>query len=172
MVLKPVRYNLSNRLIIPRSSPYEMDHIVYLDKPAGALEAMRRGDKNMVVRAFNGRRFPYGKVGIDDMLYFTENDGQQIIYGRGKVTCVYDSPKLTHEESAALLQKYRRPLWLSERQLLRMSGKRYLVLVTVDRFEEVPRFRFTRRDFHTLDDWIPVGEVGRARKEGPMGGLK
>ena len=33
-----------------------MDHIVYLDKPAGALEAMRRGDKTMVARAYNGRR--------------------------------------------------------------------------------------------------------------------
>lgn len=149
-----------------------MDHIVYLDRPAGALEAMRQGRKTMVGRAFNGRRSPYGKVKVGDVLYFTENDGQQIIYGRGTVTKVYDSPKLTHEESVALLERHRRSLWLSEAQFLRMAGKRYLVLVTVDRFQEVPRFRFTRRDFHTLDDWILVGEVDRARKDGPVRDLK
>ena len=149
-----------------------MDHIVYLDKPAGALEAMRQGKKTMVGRAFNGRRSPYGKVRTGDMLYFTENDGRQIIYGRGKVTVVYDSPKLTHEQSVTLLEKHRRSLWLSEAQFLRMAGKRYLVLVTVDRFQEVPRFRFTRRDFHTLDDWILVGDMERARDEDPVRNLK
>jgi len=149
-----------------------MDHIVYLDKPAGALEAMRQGRKTMVGRAFNGRRSPYGKVRIGDMLYFTENDGQQIIYGRGKVTQVYDSPKLGHEESVAMLERHRRALWLSEAQFLRMAGKRYLVLVTVDGFQEGPRFRFTRRDFHTLDDWILVGDVETARKDGPVRELK
>ncbi|HPD08842.1 MAG: hypothetical protein LLG21_00910 [Euryarchaeota archaeon] len=145
-----------------------MDHIVYLDKAAGALEAMRQGKKTMVGRAFNGRRSPYGKVKVGDMLYFTENDGRQIIYGRGRVTEVYDSPKLGHEESVEILERYRRSLWLSERQFLKMAGRRYLVLVWVDRFEEVPPFRFTRRDFHTLDDWIPVGDVNLARKEGPV----
>lgn len=144
-----------------------MDHIVYLDRPAGALEAMRQGKKTMVGRAYNGRRSPYGKVHVGDMLYFTENDGQQIIYGRARVTNVYDSPKLTHDESVAMLEKNRRALWLSEEQFLRMAGKRYLVLVTVDRFQEVPHFRFTRRDFRTLDDWIPVGDVNRVRKADP-----
>jgi len=149
-----------------------MDHIVYLDKPAGALGAMRLGNKTMVGRAYNGRRSPYGKVKAGDVLYFTENDGQQIIYGRGTVTTVYDSPKLSHEESVAMLEKYRRPLWLSENQFLRMAGKRYIILVTVDRFHEVPSFRFTRRDFHTLDDWILVGDVETVRKDGPMRDLK
>lgn len=149
-----------------------MDHIVYLDKPAGALDAMRQGRKTMVGRAYNGRRSPYGKVKVGDMLYFTENDGQQIIYGRGRVTSVYDSPKLGHEESFSLLEEHRRALWLSDAQFLRMAGKRYLVLVTVDGFHELPRFRFTRRDFHTLDDWIPVGNVERARKDGTVEELK
>ncbi|HQN75962.1 MAG TPA: hypothetical protein PLQ92_04360 [Methanomassiliicoccales archaeon] len=149
-----------------------MDHIVYLDKPAGALEAMRQGRKTMVGRAYNGRRSPYGKVKVGDLLYFTENDGQQIICGRGTVTKVYDSPKLTHEESVAMLERHRRALWLSESQFLRMAGKRYLVLVTVDGFQEIPHFRFTRRDFHTLDDWILVGDVERARKDHPARELK
>lgn len=150
----------------------KMDHIVYLDKSAGALEAMRHGKKTMVGRAYNGRRSPYGKVKTGDMLYFTENDGKQIIYGRGRVTVVYDSPKLTHDESVGLLERFRRPLWLSEAQFLRMTGKRYLVLVTVDGFQEVPRFRFTRRDFHTMDDWILVGDVEKARDDDPVRDMK
>lgn len=142
-----------------------MDHIVYLDRPARALEAMRQGKKTMVGRAYNGRRSPYGKVKVGDVLYFTENDGKQIICGRGKVTQVYDSPKLGHDESVAMLERFRRALGLSEAQFLRMAGKRYLVLVTVDGFQEIPPFRFTRRDFHTLDDWILVGDVEKARAE-------
>jgi hypothetical protein len=133
---------------------------------------MRHGKKTMVGRAFNGRRSPYGKVKLGDILYFTENDGKQIIYGRGRATVVYDSPKLTHEESEAMLEKFRRDLWLSEAQFRRMSGKRYLVLVTVDRFQEVPHFRFTRRAFHTLDDWIMVGDVDKARDESLVRDLK
>lgn len=140
-----------------------MDHIVYLDRPAGALEAMRRGDKTMVGRAAMGRRSPYGKVKVGDMLYFTENDGKQMIYGRGRVTVVYDSPKLTHDQSEALLTKYRKALGLSEQQFLRMSVKRYLVLVTVDHFEALPTFRFTRRLFTSLDDWLMIDDVRKAR---------
>jgi hypothetical protein len=142
-----------------------MDHIVYLDRPAGALEAMRRGDKNMVGRAAMGRRSPYGKVKVGDSLYFTENDGKQIIYGRGKVTTVFDSPKLTYQESEALLKRHRKALWLSEQQFLRMSGKRYLVLITVDGFEELPKFRFTRRLFTSMDDWLMIEDVGKARAD-------
>ena len=112
-----------------------------------------------------GRRSPYGKVKIGDTLYFTVNDGKQMIYGRGRVTKVYDSPKLTREESADLLQKHRKALWLSEQQFLRMAGKRYLVLVTVDGFEELPIFRFTRRLFTTQDDWLMIDDVGKARAE-------
>ncbi|MCG7845065.1 MAG: hypothetical protein MIO90_06515 [Methanomassiliicoccales archaeon] len=128
---------------------------------------MRRGNKTMVGRAAMGRRSPYGKVKVDDTLYFTENDGKQLIYGRGQVTKVYDSPKLTHEESSVLLQTYRKALWLSDQQFLRMSGKRYLVLVTIDRFEELPKFRFTRRDFTTLDDWLMIDDINKVRKELP-----
>ncbi|HUT27461.1 MAG TPA: hypothetical protein VMW85_05395 [Methanomassiliicoccales archaeon] len=141
-----------------------MDHIVYLDKPAGALEAMRRGDKTMVGRAAMGRRSPYGKVNVGDMLYFTENDGKQIVHGRGKVTRVYDSPKLTHDESVSLMESYRRILWLSEKQFLRMAGKRYVVLVTVAGFEELPEFRFTRAHFTNMDDWLLVEEIGKVLK--------
>lgn len=126
---------------------------------------MRRGDKTMVGRAAMGRRSPYGKVKIGDTLYFTENDGKQMIYGRGRVTKVYDSPKLTREESVDMLQKHRRALWLSEQQFLRMAGKRYLVLATIDRYEELPTFRFTRRLFTTLDDWLMIDDVGKARAE-------
>lgn len=126
---------------------------------------MRRGDKTMVGRAAMGRRSPYGKVKIGDTLYFTVNDGKQIIYGRGRVIKVYDSPKLTREESADLLQKHRKALWLSEQQFLRMAGKRYLVLVTVDGFEELPTFRFTRRLFTTQDDWLMIDDVSKARAE-------
>ncbi len=45
---------------------------------------MRQGKKTMVGRAYSSRRSPYGKVKVGDVLYFTENDGKQIIYGRGR----------------------------------------------------------------------------------------
>lgn len=119
----------------------------------------------MVGRAAMGRRMPYGKVALGDMLYFTENDGHQIVHGRGVVTRVFDSPKLTHDESVAILEKHRKALWLSEKQFQNMAGKRYLVLVNIARYEEVPEFHFTRRDFHTIDDWLPVKDIRTVRKD-------
>lgn len=149
-----------------------MDHIVYVDRPAGALDALRRGDKTMVGRAAMGRRMPYGKVSVGDTLYFTENDGKQIIHGRGTVMRVFDSPKLTHDESLAILGKHRKALWLSQKQFQNMSGKRYLVLVNIARYEEVPPFHFTRRAFHSIDDWLPVRDISIVRKDGPRQDLK
>ena len=47
-----------------------MDHIVYLDAKAGELDKLLSDNKTMIIRGATGRKLPYGRVSIDDVLYF------------------------------------------------------------------------------------------------------
>ena len=87
-----------------------------------------------------------------------------MIEARGVVDSVLNSAKMTPEESAALVSGHQAQLQLSEKQLARWSGKRYLVLIGVERVTAVVPFGFDRSAYGNMDDWLPVGEIDAVRR--------
>jgi hypothetical protein len=47
-----------------------MDHVVYVDAKAKELEELIAGTKTMIIRGATGRKLPYGRVNMGDILYF------------------------------------------------------------------------------------------------------
>ena len=45
----------------------------------------------------------------------------------------------------------------------RWAGKRYLVLIEVADVTEIEPFAVDKRDYGNMDDWLPVGDIGRVR---------
>jgi hypothetical protein len=41
----------------------------------------------------------------------------------------------------------------------RFSGKRYLVMIKVDSFEDLDHFRIDRARYSNMDDWLPVENI-------------
>ena len=138
-----------------------MDHIVYLDAKANELKKALSGEKTMLIRGAAGRKMPYGRVNIGDILYLVENDGSGLIKAKARVSFVLNSDKMDLEESKCLVDQYQDQLALTPGQYKRWAGKRYLVLVGLSEVEALEPFSFNKSEFGNMDDWLPVADISR-----------
>jgi len=142
-----------------------MDHIVYLDKKAKELDYLISGEKTMIIRGAMGRKYPYGKLSTGHQLYFVENTGDGLVKAKAVIKDVFNSEKLTEEESIQLVEQKQNYLHLNDAMLKRFAGKRYLVLITIRDFEQLTPFKIDRSDFGNMDDWLPVEDIRKVKKE-------
>ncbi len=140
-----------------------MDHVVYLDASAKELELLLSGKKTMIIRGATGRKLPYGRVNQNDVLYFINNNGEGLIQASATVESVFNSDKLTAEESAQLVEHYQDKLQLTKKQIARWAGKRFLVLIGISRVESLEAFQIDRSDYGNMDDWLPVEQIEKVR---------
>ena len=140
-----------------------MDHIVYLDKKAGEAEKLLNGSKTQIIRGAAGRKLPYGRVFEGDTLYFINNDGSGKVFACAMVLSVLNSDKLEPQQSAAMINENQPCLQLSNDQIERWRGKRYLVLVTIDNFETFQPFSIDRSAYGNMDDWLPLGDIEKVK---------
>jgi hypothetical protein len=140
-----------------------MDHVVYVDAKAGEMEKLINKEKKMIIRGAVGRKMPYGRVNPGDMLYLINNNAEGVIKAKTIVTDVFTSEKMTQEESINLVEKNQDKLYLTDQQFKRWAGKRYLVLVEVGPVAKVTPFQIDKNDYSNLDDWLPVGDIGKVR---------
>ncbi len=142
-----------------------MDHVVYLDSKAKELENIINGKKKMIIRGAMRRKLPYGRVNKDDVLFFIENKGDGLVKGKAIVENVFNSEKLTEEQSIELIEQNQDKLLLNPELKRRFSGKRYLVLITIKDFEKIEPFKIDRSQFGNMDDWLPVGNIEKVKRQ-------
>ena len=140
-----------------------MEHLAYCDKKAKELEKILGGTKTMLVRGAAGRKLPYGRVSPGETIYLIENDGKGLISAKGIVSTVFNSEKLTEEESKAIIYDNQDKLQLTEVQLKRWIGKKYLCFVEIEDVEKIEPFTYFRAG--NMDDWIIVNGIDEIRKE-------
>ncbi len=140
-----------------------MDHVVYLDSKAQELNIILNEEKTMIIRGAAGRKMPYGRVADGDTLYFIENNGDGLIKAIATVKGVFNSEKLTEEASAKIISENQDKLRLTQQQIKRWSGKRYLILVEIENVRPTEHFLIDKRDYGNMDDWLPVGEIDKVR---------
>ena len=138
-----------------------MDHVVFVDAKAGEMEKLINKEKKMIIRGAAGRKMPYGRVNPGDMLYLINNNAEGVIKAKAVVTDIFNSEKMTSEESIALVDKNQDKLCLTDQQFKRWAGKRYLVLIEVGQVTKVTPFQIDKSDFGNMDDWLPVGDIGK-----------
>lgn len=136
-----------------------MDHVVYLDSPAKELENLLACKKTMLIRGATGRKMPYGRVDVDDVLYFINNNGEGVIRGRARVISVINSDPLTPEAASKMISTHQGALQLTESQIKRWQGKRYLVLIEVADVQQAEEFRIDKSQFGNMDDWLLVEKI-------------
>ena len=141
-----------------------MDHVVYVDAKARELEKLLAGEKTMIVRGATGRKLPYGRVQVNDCLFFIQNKGDGMVRASARVREVFNSEKLTEEQSAELLQSNQSKLQLTPEQVKRWAGKRYLVLIEVTNIQPLEPFAIDRSAYGNMDDWLPVDKIENVKK--------
>ncbi|HKK64730.1 MAG TPA: hypothetical protein VJ967_02670 [Clostridia bacterium] len=136
-----------------------MDHVVYLDAKAKELEKLLQGSKTMIIRGATGRKLPYGRVNANDTLYFINNDGEGLVKAKAVVASVFNSEKMSPDESVALVKNHQNTLQLTDAQMKKWAGKRYIVLIELNPTEEIESFSIDKSDYGNMDDWLPVEKI-------------
>jgi len=139
-----------------------MDHVVYLDAQAKELENLLSGHKTMIIRGATGRKLPHGRVDAGDMLYFLNNNAEGMVRANAKVKSAFHSEKMNEAESRALVEKHQSKLRLTEKQMKRWAGKRFIVLIEVADVKEIRPFAIDRSKYSNMDDWLPVEKIESA----------
>lgn len=142
----------------------KMDHVVYLDVKANELEKLLNGNKAIIIRGATGRKLPYGRVNQGDILYFINNNAEGVVKAKAIVDNVFNSDKMSPEESTALVKKHQDKLNLSESQFKKWAGKRYIVLIGLKKIEEVKAFAINKSNYGNMDDWLPVEKIDSVKK--------
>jgi hypothetical protein len=140
-----------------------MDHIVYLDAKANELESLLSGKKTMIIRGATGRKLPYGRVNVDDTLYFINNNAEGMVRAKATVSFVFNSEQMTNEESIYLVKDNQSKLQLTDVQFKRWAGKRYVVLIGVNKVEEINSFTIDKSNYGNMDDWLPVEKIEKVK---------
>ena len=141
-----------------------MDHVVYLDAKANELDSFLSGKKSMIIRGATGRKLPYGRVSVGDELYFINNNAEGQVKSKGVVSYVFNSEKMEKEESIALIKKYQDKLQLTDKQFAKWSEKRYIVLIEVNKIEELTPFAIDKSNYGNMDDWLLVEKIENIKK--------
>lgn len=136
-----------------------MDHVVYLDAKAEELQKILDSSKTMIIRGATGRKMPYGRVDEGDVLYFIENKGDGLIKAKAEAKSVFNSEKLSEDESKNLVEENQPKLNLTKLQIKRWAGKRYLVLIEIADVSEISPFTIDKSNYGNMDDWLPVGDI-------------
>lgn len=141
-----------------------MDHVVYLDAKAKEMDNLLNGNKSMIIRGAAGRKLPYGRVNKGDVLYLINNNGEGKIKAQCIVKSVYNSEQMTKKESIELIDKHKNKLQLTEKQLSRWAGKRYIVLIEVNKIKKISSFAIDKTNYKNMDDWIIAEDVNSLKK--------
>jgi len=141
-----------------------MDHVVYLDAKANELEKLLNGSKTSIIRGAAGRKLPYGRVNKGDILYFINNDGEGKVKAKGNVSSIFNSNKMSKEESTALVKENQDKLQLTDKQFQKWAGKRYIVVIEITEITEVKPFSIDKSSYGNMDDWLPVENIENVSK--------
>ena len=140
-----------------------MDHVVYVDAKANEMENLLDGTKTMLIRGAAGRKMPYGRVNPGDILYLIKNNAEGLIKAKARVNDVFNSEKMTREESTQIVSENQGKLQLTQSQIKHWAGKRYLVLIEVSEVSEIESFSIDKSDYGNMDDWLPVEDITRIK---------
>jgi hypothetical protein len=136
-----------------------MDHVVCLDAGANELENLVKGKKSMIVRGADLTDLPCGSVNEGDILYFINSTGEGEVKAKGIVSYVFNSERLSLEESFETIIRNQDKLQLPDKQFEKWAGKKYLVLIGIGNIEVIEPISIDRTRLAFSDDWFPVGNI-------------
>lgn len=136
-----------------------MDHLVYLDKASIELQNLVSGNKDIILRGATGRKLPYDRCSIGDVLYLVNNNGEGLIKAKCEVSKVVFTDKLSVDESIALVDSLFDRIKLTPKALKRFRGKRYLSIIEVINIEEIQPLSFDKTAYGNMDDWLLIESI-------------
>ena len=135
-----------------------MDHIVFVGEESKELRQLTNGKRTMIVRGGSAVDAAYRRVSPGDTLHFVVSPDQTACV-KAAVTKVHHSHALKKEAALALLQAHQPWAQLTEKELARWVGKRYLTFMSVDDVRQITPLRIQGIEDRNEGDWLSVSDL-------------
>jgi hypothetical protein len=112
-----------------------MDHLIFLEETWKEIEEILSGLKTMIIQGFDETDEPHWEIAEGDMLYFAYNGGNKEIRARAVAEDVFQSRRLSREESYELIIRNQEKLMLPDDLFYRWAGKKFLLLIGLSNIE-------------------------------------
>lgn len=106
-----------------------LEHLICLEKDSDSLDDILSGKKVMIVLASYGKKFPYGRIHIGDMAYFTEKSNCSLIRAKAVICNVLCLEDVSKEEAAVILVGNKEKINLTATGFNKLIGKKYMILI-------------------------------------------
>lgn len=117
------------------------------------------GTRTMIVRGSISKKRPYGKVNHGDRIFFIRNNAPWTVKAMATVKSVFDSEKMTVEESAAFISENKDRLQLTDGEAMDMSGKRYVTVIEIENAHSIVPFTISGNVHGSAGDWIILDDI-------------
>lgn len=135
-----------------------MDHVVPLNHDS-ELDNLVTGRATMIIRGKESYDSFSGMVRKGDILFFLEKGSKGYLCAKGRVSSVFETEKLTVEESFETVIRHQDRLQLPDDQFYTVAGKQFLVILGLEEVESIEPVFFDTSRFTGIDDWISVGSI-------------
>jgi ASC-1-like (ASCH) protein len=140
-----------------------MDHVAIMQPSWGLLPKIIAGTKTVESRWYVQRRAPWGRINPGDKVYF-KNAGAPVTV-RAFVSGVRQFDNLTPAKVQELLGTYGQQDGLAAGELPlfyeRFKAKRYCILVSLDRVEQIAPFQIDKSGYGLQSAWLSVPDIRR-----------
>ena len=140
-----------------------MQHIAIMKKSSKLIDKIVPGDKTIESRWSKTKRAPFGRIGVEDIIYF--KDSGNPVTAMAEVEKVLQFRDLTSELIDHILKTYGKELGIEYAPGLhrRYAGKKYCILAFLRNPRRIKPFSIDKTGYGIGSAWICVDDVAKIR---------
>lgn len=130
-----------------------MKRILYLHKKSKEIEHLLNGQKDVIIRAANIKKYPYKMIEKGYLLYLLQNDKSELVYCSAvvKEAIFYEVSNNNHMDE--IIAKYKDRAKLSKQKLEYIKKRKYISLFILDQIKETTG-KIDHSRYGEVDDWV------------------
>ncbi len=137
-----------------------MNHLVFLDSRAGALEKILSGIKSMVVKEYDPSQSPAQQVNPGDDLYFLRDDEDCSLRVTATVVHVLLLPVDPEQDISSTLKELQPRLQLTEEQYNYWSAKKQAQIVEFQSAHKIAEIHIASKTIRDRSGWVTFEQFG------------
>lgn len=135
-----------------------MKRLLYLDKKSNEMENLLNGSKDVVIRAANIKKYPFGMIKEGYELVFINNNRENIVKASSIVKRAIFIETKSKEETHDILEKYKSRILLSKERCNYISERKYISIFELSHIKKENAL-LERSSYGKDDDWIVLHDI-------------
>ncbi len=139
-----------------------MKRILYLDKQSNEIENLLQGNKNVIVRGANIRKYPYKMIDVGYRLYFLNNNKEGVILASATVEEALFIEESNLERRLEFLSNF--DFRLTEKKMKYVEDRMYISIFKLKDIKK-EHATFDSSLYGKKDDWLIINDIETGDKE-------